>query len=252
MNELNKLISTNPLLTIVTVVLNKEDLIESTILSVLNQSYSNIEYIVIDGGSKDGTTEVINKYKENITHIISEKDGGIYHAMNKGINLAKGSWINFMNAGDKFTNNNVLSKLPFSTCSNNSILYGNRSHIGKAIYPYKSRILKFGEIMACHQSMFFNMNPIFKKSVLYDTKFLIYADYELVNRLYLEFGSFKYCNESIVISEGNGISSKVSMQKRMDKYQILFKHYGYKGVFRGIIFRILKIFNMTNMLNDIY
>jgi glycosyltransferase involved in cell wall biosynthesis len=248
MNESNKLISKNPLLTIVTVVLNKEEVIENTLLSVINQSYFNIEYIVIDGGSKDGTMEVINKYKENINHIISEKDGGIYDAMNKGINLAKGSWINFMNAGDRFTNNDVISKLPFSSCDINPILYGNRSHNGSIIYPNSCRSLKFGEIMACHQSMFFNINPIFKKSVLYDTKFLIYADYELVNRLYLEYGNFKYYNESIVISEGNGISSTVSMQKRNDKYKILFSHYGFKGIYRGIMFRI---FNKTNKLKNI-
>lgn len=227
-----------PLITIITVVFNKEKEIESTIQSIINQTYPNIEYIIIDGGSTDKTLKIVNKYQNRIKKIITEKDEGIYDAMNKGISLATGSWINFMNAGDRFTDKDVLNKLPFSSSSNNVILFGNSTYMDDIIYPKPCKSLIHGEIMACHQSMFFNLGPSFKRSVIYNKKFLIYADYELVNRLYLKYGNFKYVNLSIAITEGGGISSSVSLQKRKDKYQILYKSYGLKGIMRGMLFRI--------------
>ena len=100
-----------PLVSVVTVVLNKKSEIEETILSVITQSYGNIEYIVIDGGSNDGTLDIIKKYGYAIDKWISKKDAGIYDAMNKAIDLATGQWINFMNAGDAFVSNSVLNDI---------------------------------------------------------------------------------------------------------------------------------------------
>lgn len=101
----------NPLISVVTVSYNAVTTIEKTILSVINQNYSNIEYIVIDGGSIDGTVDIIKKYADKITYWVSEPDKGIYDAMNKGIIVATGEWINFMNTGDTFYNENVFSEI---------------------------------------------------------------------------------------------------------------------------------------------
>lgn len=100
-----------PLVTVITVVYNAKELLEETILSVLNQTYSNIEYIIVDGGSTDGTLDIIKKYQDKISKYISEPDQGIYDAMNKGMSLSKGQWLNFMNAGDSFYSNDVLQKV---------------------------------------------------------------------------------------------------------------------------------------------
>lgn len=92
----------NPKVSVVTICYNSVQFIEKTIQSVLSQTYPNIEYIVIDGGSTDGTKEIIEKYSSRISYWCSEKDRGIYDAMNKGIRKATGEWINFMNSGDCF------------------------------------------------------------------------------------------------------------------------------------------------------
>jgi len=91
-----------PIITVVTVVFNGAQYLENTIRSVLHQNYDNVEYIVIDGGSTDGTMKIIHKYAEAINYWLSEGDEGIYDAMNKGIAAASGAWLNFMNAGDTF------------------------------------------------------------------------------------------------------------------------------------------------------
>ena len=88
------------LISIITVCLNAVETIETTIRSVLQQTYKNVEYIVIDGGSTDGTLQIIEKYRNDISILISEKDEGIYDAMNKGIELARGDYIGIINADD--------------------------------------------------------------------------------------------------------------------------------------------------------
>ena len=119
-----------PKISVVTVCYNAVNDIEKTILSVINQTYPNIEYLIIDGGSKDGTMDIVNKYKDKIDVIVSEPDKGIYDAMNKGIDRATGDWINFMNAGDCFYNNVALeSVFPRNYESVNfDILYGYQVH----------------------------------------------------------------------------------------------------------------------------
>ena len=97
-----------PLITIITVVLNDEKNIEETILSVLNQKYKNIQYVIIDGESKDRTKNIIEKYRNNIDTFLSEKDKGIYDAFNKGLSYAKGDLIGFVNSGDTLTEDSLI------------------------------------------------------------------------------------------------------------------------------------------------
>ena len=99
--------NTKPLISIITVVLNDKDNIEKTILSVLNQNYKNIQYIIIDGGSSDGTIDIIKKYEKNIGFWVSEKDKGIYDAFNKGLKHTNGDLIGFTNSGDTLTNESL-------------------------------------------------------------------------------------------------------------------------------------------------
>ena len=117
-----------PLISIITVVYNDIENIEETILSVLSQTYDNIELIVIDGASNDGTADVIKKYDKKIDYWISEKDGGIFDAMNKGIKVSKGDYINFMNSGDFFTSADLVNEVVKNLDNQRiDLLYGNRN-----------------------------------------------------------------------------------------------------------------------------
>jgi glycosyltransferase involved in cell wall biosynthesis len=113
-----------PKLSIITINLNNHDGFERTIQSVVSQSFTDFEFIVIDGGSTDGSTEVIKKFQDKISYSVSEKDNGIYNAQNKGIVKAKGEYCLFLNSGDYLVNNNVLQNV-FSKNCNEDILYGN-------------------------------------------------------------------------------------------------------------------------------
>lgn len=228
-----------PLVSIVTIVYNGVSEIEQTIESVINQDYENSEFIVIDGGSNDGTQEIIEKYKDKITYYISEKDNGIYDAMNKGIKASEGSWVNFMNAGDTFYSNTVLTQVFLNTSeyANKALLYGYKFTDGVKSMPHKLEILEKGIIMANHQSMFFN-KKVLREELMYSLNYPIYGDYELVYRIYKLLGkvSFHYLDIPIAIYEGGGISSVVSFQKRKDKFKILLKFHGVVATIKAFIY----------------
>jgi glycosyltransferase involved in cell wall biosynthesis len=233
-----------PLVTIITVCFNAAEHLEKTLLSVINQDYPNIEYIVIDGGSKDGTQEIIKKYENEITYWISEKDNGVFDAMNKGINISKGIWLNFMNAGDTFVTINVISSLNLHQHHNVALLYGNRTVDNKLMtYPFPIESLKYGMIMACHQAMFFNRLVIGEKQLYYTNEFKWYCEYDLVCRVYNNNLSFQYCDVTVVDYLAGGLSYTFSNDARKAKYTLLYRHFGFLGILKGGLerLRILKL-----------
>ncbi|CAL2060702.1 glycosyltransferase family 2 protein [Tenacibaculum sp. 190524A05c] len=236
-----KIRNERPFFSIITIVYNGVNEIQRTIDSVVNQDFLNFEFIVIDGGSNDGTQEVIEKNLDHIDFYSSKKDLGIYDAMNKGIKQVKGKWVNFMNAGDTFFSKSVLTNV-FNLIEDRKeiLLYGNKYENEKKIVPSSLSSLSKGIIMGNHQSMFFNYEVI-GDDLLYSLDYPIYGDYELVNKLYLNYGekSFQYLDIPIANYEGGGISSKISTQKRKDKYRVLYKYYGVIGVLRGFVFSFL-------------
>ena len=116
-----------PLISIITVVYNGDKYLEETVQSVLSQTYDNVEYIIIDGASTDGTIDIIRKYEDQIDYWVSERDKGMYDAMNKGIDAASGELINFMNAGDRLIFLDVNSLLKLHT-TNTSYYYHEEQH----------------------------------------------------------------------------------------------------------------------------
>lgn len=179
-----------PLITIITVCYNASKYIEKTILSVINQTYSNIEYVIIDGGSSDGTIDIIKKYSKHITFWVSEPDKGIYDAMNKGIKHASGEWINFMNCGDTFTDNNVIETIFENNIYKGvKVIYGNivwvnhNTFTQQKAYPLKTISYR---MPFCHQASFIKTS--YAKQNLFNTKFKIASDYHCMHTLYYNHG----------------------------------------------------------------
>ncbi|MDF1584496.1 MAG: glycosyltransferase family 2 protein [Methyloprofundus sp.] len=145
-----------PLISVITVVFNGEQYLEQTINSVIGQTYDNVEYIIIDGGSTDGTLDIIRRYEGAIDYWVSEGDEGIYDAMNKGISVASGEWLNFMNAGDFFANDKIIYDV-FKEKIKADLIYGDHeirySTINKK-FKAKSILEIFKGMIFCHQSMF--------------------------------------------------------------------------------------------------
>jgi len=232
----------SPLVSIVTVAYNVAKGLERTILSVDAQSYENVEFIIIDGGSTDGTLDVIRKHKAKIDCWVSEPDDGIYDAMNKGVRLAKGKWLNFMNAGDVFVSDHVLAQIRFEEYEGDVLIYGDsKRRDGINLAPSRLSLLRDGIIFACHQAMFFN-RELLSDQLYYDSSKKIYADYELVDRLFLFYpNKFRYVEVTVVESEGGGVSSYPSLRKRCDKFLILKSHYGLRHALRVFTRRVIEI-----------
>jgi len=174
-----------PVVSIITVTFNNNDELLSTIENIKLQNYKNIEYIIVDGGSDDGTLETIKKYGSVVKRWISEPDAGIYDAMNKGIGLATGEWILFMNAGDRFFDDNVLSQVFSNKVSDDiSVIYGDH----EVRYPSKTVSRLAGVVSSlwrgsqfCHQSTLVRGDLL--KINSFNLKYKLAADFEWLWRM---------------------------------------------------------------------
>lgn len=197
-------------ITIITVCYNAESVIEDTIRSILGQTYSNVEFIVIDGGSKDATISIINKYYNRISKVLSEPDNGIYDAMNKGIALATGDYINFMNAGDTFYSDNVLVKVAEKTCGID-VLFGDKAIVKDGVV-YRDRAKPFYEHLPLHHSMGFNHQCTFVKTELakkypFDQRYKLAADYNMIIELYRHSCTFMQLDLIVANFDLKGVSN---------------------------------------------
>jgi len=174
-------------ISVITIVYNDRFNIKKTIKSINSQTKrANIEYIIIDGASNDGTSDIIKSMINNIDIYICEKDTGIYNAMNKGLKRATGDYIIFMNSGDCFSNPNIVEdilKILSITSSKPALIYGNYRNSKNGIYSKpiparKSKWIWYGPITS-HQSTFYSNSFIRKHHLSYDEKYKIAADYKL-------------------------------------------------------------------------
>jgi glycosyltransferase involved in cell wall biosynthesis len=210
--------------------------LEYTIKSVLEQKFKNYEYIIIDGGSTDGSIDLIKNYENDIHLWISEPDTGIYNAMNKGIDLAKGKWINFMNAGDRFSSPDILSNLFSSTIpENKAFIYGNwflcdlknkPNELIKGFANYKE-----GSIL--HQSVIYkkNLHDIYGKYLV--TPKLIISDYLFFYILPEEIFYFYF--DFISINDCTGISSNIWSYKQKILVDYILGRSSFKELIKKII-----------------
>lgn len=220
-----------PKLTVITIVFNNVRDIERTVLSVLNQHYPNIEYLVIDGASTDGTLEVLKNYEGRLAKLISEKDKGIYDAMNKGLSLASGDYVLFMNSGDEIYNVDTVEQV-FNSSADADIYYGEtemfddnwislgqRRHKAPETFTWKG--FQYGMSIS-HQAIYIRTTLIEP----YDLQYKLSADIDWIIKAAKK--AKKIVNTRIYVAKYlvGGMSKKKHRQSLIERFHIFSKHYG--------------------------
>ena len=251
-----------PVLSIITVCFNACNELQNTVKNVLAQEWTNFEYLVIDGASTDDTVSFLEQSttlfaaKEIPFHFISEKDHGIYDAMNKGTRIATGDWLLFLNAGDLLYKPDILRKI-FESSHSADILYGDTICVYQgqqrkySALPLKNLIY---EMAFCHQSAFISKQLLSKYP--YDISFKVCADHYFFLQMYLQKKSFDYLPFPVSIYEIAGFSDKNKLLSHQEKHrmqkQLGVFHFSPIWVFREVNFYFkyfLKILFGQNFIN---
>ena len=243
----------NVIVTVVTVTYNAEKEVEMTLRSVTSQTYSKIQYIIIDGKSSDNTISIINKYLSLIDTLIVDPDLGIYDAMNKSLRIANGDFIIFMNAGDIFCSPDVIERFVYGISRFDDIYFGDfifRDPIKNEdnLINFSFSKLNIAKTNICHQAIFYP--KLYYKANSYNLKYLILADW-LYNweAIYTGF-SFKYLNFPIVIYDCTGVSSKFTDEAfKRDRYKLIIKNLGI-FIFIKLMFSKCNLPRLKKFLNS--
>ncbi len=221
----------NPTLSIITIVYNNVRDIERTMLTVLNQTYPNIEYIVVDGASNDGTLDIIKKYEGRIAKLVSEKDKGIYDAMNKGLALATGDYVLFMNSGDELYSPDTVAQV-FASADDADIYYGETEMINdageslgrrrhKAPKRFHFRSFSYG-MSVSHQAIYIRRSL----TETYDRQYQLSADIDWILRAVKKAKKIVNVNRYVARYLVGGMSKKRHRQSLIERFHIMRKHYG--------------------------
>ncbi|HJP63720.1 MAG TPA: glycosyltransferase family 2 protein [Mucilaginibacter sp.] len=221
----------NPKLSVITIVYNNVSDIERTMLSVLGQTYKNIEYIIIDGLSTDGTLGIVKKYRDKLAKLISEKDEGIYDAMNKGLTAATGDYVLFMNSGDEFYSAETVADV-FATEADADIYYGETEMIDakgnslgqrrhKAPENFTWRSFKYG-MSVSHQAIYVR-RPIAEP---FDRTYHLSADIDWILKAAKKAKKIINTNQYVAKYLVGGMSKKRHRQSLKERFDIMKKHYG--------------------------
>lgn len=228
----------NPKISIITITYNNKATIAQTIDSVVSQTYQNIEYIVIDGKSSDGTVEIAKSYGSKIHKIISEKDFGIYDAMNKGLRNVTGEIVGFINADDFLHDENVIADLAAAFMESDcKIIYGNKIYVSPENTNKVTRIWKPGIFnknnfkkgwMPPHLSTYIK-KEVYDQIGLFNTNFKIAADYELLFRMmYVNNVKAEYIDRNIVFMRAGGVSNSSLKNYWISNWEV-YKSWGLNG-----------------------
>lgn len=243
-NYIDSNINQVPLVSIICATFNGGSTIEQSIKSVINQTYSNIEYVMIDGVSTDNTLDIIRKYKHKITYS-SEPDKGIYDAMNKGIKAAKGDWLFFLGCDDYIFDENVFMDIFTNSelVENNDVIYGDviLQH-SQCKYDGEYNVQKIMWQNICHQSIFYNKS-VFDKFGIFCLEYPMLADWEFNIRWFSDKRIRRsYIDKVITLYNEKGSSAnKGDREFHAAYYKLLFLNFSLKDSF---FFCIKKIFHL--------
>jgi glycosyltransferase involved in cell wall biosynthesis len=245
----------NPVVTIITVCYNCSDTIAATVQSVLNQDYKPIQYLIIDGASTDGTLEIINKYRENIDQVISERDSGIYDAMNKGLQYVKGDIVYFLNSGDQLFAADTITKIVsvFKENPEISLVYGDVVEYGKRISEYcsmsRDHQIQFFTRILCHQALF-SRRSLFEKTRGFDLNFHIFADRDwIIRSIFLHNSRVFYTPVPVCKYLVGGFSTQHTKRFYVERIRLYLKYFFQRKIFVLLIMHPKELLFMLGLLS---
>lgn len=224
----------HPKFSIITVTYNAAKVLEDTIQSIVTQTYKNTEYIIVDGGSTDGTLQLINKYKEHISIVISEPDKGLYDAMNKGISLATGDYLCFLNAGDEFHEDETLQLIVHSLTATElpEVLYGETDIVDSEGHFLHKRRLSAPEtltwksfkkgMLVCHQAFFARRDLVEP----YNLQYRFSADFDWCIRIMKKAKVLHNTHLTLIDYLNEGMTTQHHKASLKERFRIMAKHYG--------------------------
>ena len=242
-----------PKFSIITVTYNADKVLETTIQSVIHQTYKNIEYIIVDGKSKDHTLNIANKYKEHIYQIISEPDKGLYDAMNKGIQLATGDYLCFLNAGDKLHENMTLQKIVQTLKDKEElpdVIYGETAivnekgeflHMRRLATPSQLTWKSFKQgMLVCHQAFFAHRKLAITN--LYDLQYRFSADFDWCIRIMKKAKCLHNTRLTIIDYLNEGMTTQNHKASLKERFRIMAKHYGWASTILHHAWFVIRLF----------
>ena len=238
-----------PKFSVITVCYNAEATIEDTIQSVISQTYHHVEYIIVDGASKDRTMDIVNRYREHIAIIVSERDKGLYDAMNKGIGLATGDYLCFLNAGDSFHEDDTLQQMVHSihTPQLPDVLYGETELVDHKGHFLRMRRLSAPEVLTwksfrqgmlvCHQAFFPRRDLVMP----YDLRYRFSADFDWCIKIMKKSKVLHNTHLTLIDYLAEGMTTRNHKASLKERFSIMTRHYGWTSTLAFHLWFVLRL-----------
>ena len=238
-----------PKFSVITVCYNAEATIEDTIQSVISQTYHHVEYIIVDGASKDRTMDTVNRYREHIAIIVSERDKGLYDAMNKGIGLATGDYLCFLNAGDSFHEDDTLQQMVHSihTPQLPDVLYGETELVDHEGHFLRMRRLSAPEVLTwksfrqgmlvCHQAFFPRRDLVMP----YDLRYRFSADFDWCIKIMRKSKVLHNTHLTLIDYLAEGMTTRNHKASLKERFRIMTRHYGWTSTLAFHLWFVLRL-----------
>ena len=245
-------ISMQPKFSIITVTFNADKVLEKTIQSVISQTYRNMEHIIVDGGSKDHTLDIVKKYQGHIGPVISEPDKGLYDAMNKGIRMATGDYLCFLNAGDELHDKETLQHLVQTLEGKDwpDVIYGETAivdeeghflHMRRLSTPEQLTWKSFKQgMLVCHQAFLPKRELALKH--LYDLQYRFSADFDWCIRIMKEAKYLHNTRLTLINYLNEGMTTRNHKASLKERFRIMVKHYGWVSTILHHAWFVIRLF----------
>ncbi|MDR0962238.1 MAG: glycosyltransferase [Mediterranea sp.] len=244
--------SATPTFSIITVTYNAEAVLDDTLQSVIAQSYHRVEYILIDGASTDGTLAIAERYKTHITHLVSEPDKGLYDAMNKGLALASGDYVCFLNAGDAFHSSDTLLQMVHTLPKGSmpDIIYGETALVDAHRHFVRMRRLSTPEVLtwkSFKQGMLVSHQAFFAKRTLtepYNLQYRFSADFDWCIRVMKKAQTLHNTHLTLIDYLEEGMTTRNRRKSLIERFRIMAVYYGWGSTVArhlGFVWRLVKV-----------